>query len=72
MNFGLMDVTFYQRLVGSLIFLTHTRPDITFPVSVVKRFMSNPEKYHLKVAKHVLSRLGFFFLMRKALNSQGG
>jgi len=72
MNYGLMDVTYYQWLVGSLIFLTHTWPYITYLVNVVSRFMSNPRKYHLKATKHIWSRLGFFYLMRKVLNSQGG
>lgn len=32
----------YQRLVGKLIYLSHTRPDISFPVSVVSQIMNNP------------------------------
>ena len=32
----------YQRLVGRLIYLSHTRPDITFAVSVVSQFMNSP------------------------------
>ncbi|RVW61892.1 Retrovirus-related Pol polyprotein from transposon TNT 1-94 [Vitis vinifera] len=37
----------YQRLVGKLIYLSHTRPDIGFSVSVVSQFMNNPtEKTH--------------------------
>ena len=32
----------YQRLVGRLIYLSHTRPDIAYAVSVVSRFMHNP------------------------------
>jgi hypothetical protein len=32
----------YQRLVGRLIYLSHTRPDIGFFVSVVSQFMNNP------------------------------
>lgn len=32
----------YQRLVGRLIYLANTRPDIGFAVSLVSRFMSNP------------------------------
>jgi Reverse transcriptase (RNA-dependent DNA polymerase) len=32
----------YQRLVGRLIYLSHTRPDISFSVSVVSRYMHDP------------------------------
>lgn len=31
----------YQRLVGKLIYLSHTKPDIVFSVSVVSQFMNN-------------------------------
>ena len=33
----------YQRLVGKLIYLAHTRPDIAYGVSVVSKFMHNPK-----------------------------
>ena len=37
----------YQRLVGKLIYLSHTRPDFGFSVSMVSQFMNNPtEKTH--------------------------
>ena len=36
----------YQRLVGKLIYLSHTRPDIAFSVSVVSQFMNNPTEEH--------------------------
>ena len=34
----------FRSLIGGLIYLTHTRPDISFSVGVVSRFMSNPSK----------------------------
>ncbi|RDX71655.1 hypothetical protein CR513_48958, partial [Mucuna pruriens] len=37
----------YQRLVGKLIYLSNTRPDIAYVVSVVSRFMHNPKERHL-------------------------
>ena len=38
----------YQRLVGRLIYLSHTRPDITFAMSVVSQFMNSPGDNILK------------------------
>ena len=39
----------YQRLVGHLIYLCHTRPDISYAVSVVSRYMHDPRSGHLDV-----------------------
>ena len=35
----LIDATLYRQLVGSLIYLTHSRPDLSFVVSLVSQFM---------------------------------
>lgn len=39
----LEEETMYRQLVGSLIYLTLTRPDIAFAVGVVSRFMQKPK-----------------------------
>ena len=36
----------YQSLVGKLIYLTITLPNITFPVSTVSQFMEAPKQIH--------------------------
>jgi hypothetical protein len=46
----LVDATLYRMLVGKLLFLTKTRPDITHVVSVVSRFMQNPQEAHLQLS----------------------
>jgi hypothetical protein len=52
-----VDITLYRQLVGSLIYLTTTRLDISFAVSMVFRFMSNPKEIHWKAAKRILRYL---------------
>lgn len=49
-----VDATFYRSIVGSLRYLVHTRPDITFAVGYVSRFMENPTTEHMAVVKHLL------------------
>uniref|UniRef100_A0A3Q7J7Y8 Reverse transcriptase Ty1/copia-type domain-containing protein n=1 Tax=Solanum lycopersicum TaxID=4081 RepID=A0A3Q7J7Y8_SOLLC len=40
------DVTAYQRLVGRLLYLTTTRPNICFAVQVLSQFMQGPKISH--------------------------
>ncbi|KAK8937204.1 hypothetical protein KSP39_PZI011852 [Platanthera zijinensis] len=52
-----VDREMYQRLVGKLIYLSHTRPDISFYVSVVSRYMHDPRKGHMDVVYQILRYL---------------
>jgi len=47
----------YQRLVGRLIYLCHTRPDISYAVSVVSRYMHDPRSGHLDAVYRILRYL---------------
>ncbi|PSS33155.1 Endonuclease, partial [Actinidia chinensis var. chinensis] len=53
----LSDPSIYQRLVGRLIYLTNTRPDLTFAVSIVSQFMHSPRTSHLDAVYHILRYL---------------
>jgi hypothetical protein len=50
----LVDNTLYRQLVGSLLYLTHSRLDISYAVGAVSRFMQEPHKLHWKAAKRIL------------------
>ena len=47
----------YQRLVGRLIYLSHTRPDIAYAVSVVSQFMHRPSEAHMDAVQRILRYL---------------
>ena len=54
----LADKKPYQEIVGSLIYvMTSTRPDLSFIVTKLSQYMSNPTNTHLSMAKHVLCYL---------------
>ncbi|GAU37412.1 hypothetical protein TSUD_361170 [Trifolium subterraneum] len=49
-----VDSTMFRQLLGSLRYLCQTRPDISYAVGYVSRFMSKPLKSHLFAAKRIL------------------
>jgi hypothetical protein len=58
----------FSKIIGSLLYLsTNTRPDIAYSVSMLSRYMSNPNDAHFISAKRVLRylrgtyNLGLFF-----------
>lgn len=54
---NLVDAHQYQRLVGRLLYLTVTQPNITFSVNLLSQFLSNPRQSHMDVAIRVLRYL---------------
>ncbi|GJW46116.1 ribonuclease H-like domain-containing protein [Tanacetum coccineum] len=56
-DYPLTGINNYQKLVGKLIYLTHTRLDIRYAVHVLSQFMHAPLHSHLKLAFRVLRYL---------------
>ncbi|GAA0151404.1 transmembrane signal receptor [Lithospermum erythrorhizon] len=54
---NLVDETQYKQIVGSLMYLTSTRPDIMYVTSLISKFMSNPTELHMHLAKRILRYL---------------
>jgi hypothetical protein len=50
----LVDATRYRQLIGSLMYLVNTRPDICFVVNTLSQYMVEPRRVHWIAAKHVL------------------
>ena len=50
----LVDSTIFRRLLGSLRYLTSTRPDISYGVGLISRFMDSLRQYHLQAGKRIL------------------
>lgn len=47
----------YQRLVGRLMYLAHTRPDLSYALSIVSQFMHNPGEQHMNAVMRILRYL---------------
>jgi hypothetical protein len=47
----------YQRLVGRLMYLAHTRPDLAYSLSVVSQFMHSPSEEHMNAVTRILRYL---------------
>lgn len=56
-NNYLSDPAPYRRLIGKLMYLTVTRPDITFAVNTLAKFMHKPDHSHFNAAHWVLRYL---------------
>ncbi|XP_019241156.1 PREDICTED: uncharacterized protein LOC109221148 [Nicotiana attenuata] len=52
-----VNQTMYRGIIGSLVYLTASRPDIIFSVGLCARFQSNPKESHLKATKRILRYL---------------
>jgi hypothetical protein len=54
-----MDQKEYRSMIGSLLYLTATRPDIHFAVCLCARFQASPRTSHRKVVRKIMRYLRF-------------
>ncbi|XP_047149354.1 secreted RxLR effector protein 161-like [Vigna umbellata] len=52
-----VDATLFKQIVGTLCYICNSRPNISFRVGLVSRFMHDPRQSHLAAAKHILRYL---------------
>ena len=52
-----VDATMYCQMIGSLMYLMNTRPDIFFVVNTLSQFLTDPIHVHLIAANHILRYL---------------
>jgi hypothetical protein len=70
----LPDPFLYRQLVGSLIYLTITRPDISYVVYIVSKFMQAPQHLYFAAIRRIIRYLigsstrGLFFPKQSTLN----
>ena len=70
----LLDPWLYRQLVGSLIYLTITRLDISYAIHIVCKFMHSPCHLHLASVRHIIRYLigsptrGLLFPTKSALH----
>ncbi|GFQ00422.1 uncharacterized mitochondrial protein atmg00810 [Phtheirospermum japonicum] len=62
-----VDNTVYRSMIGSLLYLTASRPDIMYSVCLCARYQANPKESHMKVVKRIIkyvagtSELGLWY-----------
>jgi hypothetical protein len=66
-----VDPSRYRQLIGSLMYLVNTRPDICFAVNVLSQFQVEPKHDHWIAAKHILRYLQGTIHFRSALKKIG-
>ena len=52
-----VDTMMYHQVIGSLMYMMNTRPDICFAVNPLSQFLTDPRHVHLIAAKHMLRYL---------------
>jgi hypothetical protein len=54
---NMVDQKLYRSMIGSLLYMTASRPDVIFSVCMFARFQASPRESHLKETKRILRYL---------------
>ncbi|GJZ91019.1 putative ribonuclease H-like domain-containing protein [Tanacetum coccineum] len=65
-----VDVHLYRSMIGSLMYLTASRPDIMFAVCACSRFQVTPKSSHLSAVKRIFSDYAGANLDRKSITGE--
>ena len=49
-----VDSSLYRSMIGSLLYLTASRPDISYSVGVCARYQANPKESHMTALKRII------------------
>jgi hypothetical protein len=49
-----VDQKVYRSMIGSLLYLCASRPDIMLSICICARFQANPKEIHLRVVKRIM------------------
>ena len=49
-----VDSSLYRSMIGSLLYLTASRPDISYSVEVCERYQANPKESHMIALKRII------------------
>jgi len=72
-----VGATIYRQLVGYLMYVVNTRPDMCYVVYQLSQYMVSPAKLYWKATKHVIQNLrgyteyGLWYRRKKGVNLQG-
>ena len=72
-----VDATYFKQIVGSLRYLTCTRPDLCYTVGLVSRYIESPRQVHLQVVKRIMcyikgtTAFGVFYSSSKKIEIVG-
>ena len=49
-----VDPSLYRSMIGSLLYLTTSKPDISYSVGVCTRYQANPKEFHMTALKRII------------------